>query len=93
MANIKHDATVVNRIASNVDSDIAKIRESLTKLETILEEVKTAWSGADATSYYTKAIEKRNGMVKVVNALDKMPGSIRGIAKMLEQAEGDLAQR
>lgn len=93
MANIRFNSAKVNQIASKIDGDVTTLKDNLAKLDTILEEVRAAWSGADATSYYTKAVEKRNGITKVANVLATLPDNLRNIAKVMETAEGDLANR
>lgn len=93
MANIRFNSAKVGQIAGKIDTDITKLNDNLAKLDAILEEVRAAWSGAAATSYYKKAVEKRNGITKVANVLGTLPDNLRNIARVMESAEGDLANR
>ena len=93
MANMRFNSSKINQIASKIDGNVATLQENLTKLDAILEEVKTAGSGAAANSFYTKAIEKRTAIVDVAKVLGTLPDNLRSIAKVIDAAEGDLANR
>lgn len=81
-----YDTAVIRKCADSAENDIKKIKEGLTNMETILENVKAAWSGAVASSFYNQAVQKKADMVEIIGLLNTLPDEMRKIATTIENA-------
>ena len=91
MATVKFTPEELRNIANKLQNEVTELTNDLSSIDNLLEEVKTAWTGADSNAFYTKAKEKRESIKEVVSIIETLPEGLNKIATEAEAAERDLA--
>lgn len=77
-------------IASKIQGQCDNMNASMSTIATLLEETKSAWSGADSTSFYTKANESYEGIKIIIQLMDGFPEFLNEVAANYENTESNF---
>lgn len=87
MANIKFNSTRVREVANNTKTRVDSINEKLKRMNTLIEQVQTAWQGEDSTAYITKLTTSSKNIETLVKTLEELPGALTKIANEMDELQ------
>lgn len=86
---IEYDGAKLREVASNMDNALTTLDTELKRFDSIVETLKTEWTGSDANTYINKAIEKRNAMTGINETLVLFPEMLRSLINYVEETEAN----
>jgi len=79
--------------AGEYTAEAGKVQETISKMDTLLNQLQGEWEGAASQAYAQRFTELRPGFVKAKELIDEIAASLKETARIVEETDNSIANQ